>query len=66
MELIRFTLRHPFDLGKSGMTHDQARAILADAEATIAVDEEEGTATISGTVTIEELQAISQLLEYTA
>lgn len=48
------------------MTHDQARAILADAEATIAVDEEAGTATISGTVTVEELQAIAQLLEYTA
>ena len=48
------------------MTHDQARAILADADATIAVDEEAGTATICGTVTIEELQAISQLLEYTA
>lgn len=48
------------------MTNDQARAILADAEATIAVDEVAGTATISGTVTVEELQAISQLLEYTA
>ncbi|MBV7457673.1 hypothetical protein KW843_24595 [Acidovorax sp. sif1233] len=48
------------------MTHDQARAVLADAEATIMVDEEAGTATISGTVTIEELQAISQLLEYAA
>lgn len=32
------------------MTHDQARAILADAEATITVDEKAGTATISGTV----------------
>lgn len=48
------------------MTHDQARAILADAEANITVDEEAGTATISGTVTIEELQAISLLLEYSA
>lgn len=48
------------------MTHDQARTILADAEAAIAVDEDAGTATINGTVTIEELQAISQLLEYTA
>lgn len=48
------------------MSHDQARAILADAEAKIAVDEEEGTATISGKVSIEELQAILQLLEYTA
>lgn len=47
------------------MNHDQARAILAEAEAKIAVDEEAGTATINGTVTIEELQAISQLLEYT-
>lgn len=48
------------------MPHDQARAILADAEANIAVDKEAGTATINGTVTIEELQAILQLLEYTA
>ncbi len=48
------------------MTNDQARTILADAEATIVVDEEAGTATINGTVTIEELQAISQLLEYSA
>ena len=48
------------------MTHDQARAIQEDAEATIALDEEGGTATISGTVTIEELQAILQLLEYKA
>ena len=48
------------------MTHDQARAIMEDAEATIALDEEGGTATISGTVTIEELQAILQLLEYKA
>ena len=55
-----------FDQEKRFMTHDQARAILADAEATISVDEEAGTATISGTVTIEELQAISHLLEYTA
>ncbi len=48
------------------MTHDQARTILANSEATIAVDEEAGTATINGTVTIEELQAITQLLEYDA
>lgn len=48
------------------MTHDQARSILAEAEARIELDEEAGTATITGTVTIEELHAISQLLEYNA
>lgn len=48
------------------MNHDQAREILAKAEAKIVVDDEAGTATINGTVTVEELQAISQLLEYTA
>lgn len=46
------------------MNHDEARVILAAAEATIELDEEDGTATINGTVTIEELQAIAQLLEY--
>ncbi len=48
------------------MTLDQARTILADADATIAVDEEAGTVTICGKVTIEYPEAISQLLEYTA
>lgn len=48
------------------MTHDQARAILAEAEAAISLDEDAGTVTINGTVSMEELQAILQLLEYTA
>lgn len=48
------------------MTHDQARAILAEAEAAISLDEDAGTVTIKGTVSMEELQAILQLLEYTA
>ncbi len=48
------------------MTHQEARAIIERSEAAITVDEDGGTATINGTVTIEELQAISQLLEYTA
>ena len=48
------------------MTHDQARAILAAAEAAISLDEDAGTVTINGTVSMEELQAILQLLEYTA
>lgn len=48
------------------MNHSEARAILAQAEAEIQVDEDAGTATINGTVTIDELQAISQLLEYAA
>lgn len=48
------------------MTHDQAREILAESNATIEVDEDAGTATINGKVTIQELQAISQLLEYNA
>ena len=48
------------------MTHPEAREILGNAEAEIHVDEEGGTATINGTVTIEELQAMLQLLEYSA
>lgn len=46
------------------MTHDQAREILSEAEATIEVDEDAGTVAINGMVTIEELHAICQLLEY--
>jgi len=48
------------------MTHQQARAILEASKASIAVDEDDGTVTVNGTLTIEELQAILQLLEYTA
>lgn len=48
------------------MTHDQAREVLAKAEAKVVLDEEAGSATIDGTVSIEELHAILQLLEYGA
>lgn len=48
------------------MTRADAIAILKKSEADVVVDEEDATATINGTLTIEELQAILQLLEYTA
>lgn len=48
------------------MTHVQAREILQASTASITVDEDDGTATVNGTLNIEELQAILQLLEYTA
>lgn len=48
------------------MTHPEARAILEKSEAKIALDEEAGTATINGELTIEEIQAVLQLLEYSA
>lgn len=47
------------------MTHDLARAILEASEADITLDENDGTATVNGTLTIEEPQANLQLLEYT-
>lgn len=47
------------------MKHDEARAILEASEASVVVDENDGTATVNGTLTIQELQAILQLLEYT-
>lgn len=48
------------------MTHNEARETLQGSAAHIDLDEDSGTATINGTVTIEELHAILQLLEYTA
>lgn len=48
------------------MDHQQAREIIARAEAEIVVDEDAATASISGTVTLEELLGITQLLEYSA
>lgn len=48
------------------MTHAEAKKILSEASADVQVDEDQGTATISGELTIQELQAILQLLEYTA
>lgn len=48
------------------MTRDQELQISPGEEARNVVDEEAGTATINETVTIEQLQTVSQLLEYTA
>ena len=48
------------------MNHPQAKGILEASDATIVLDDDAGTATINGTLTIEELQAILQLLEYSA
>jgi len=48
------------------VTHPEARAILEQADAKIVLDEDRGTANISGELTIEELQAVLQLLEYNA
>lgn len=48
------------------VNHSQAKAILESSDATIVLDDDAGTATINGSVSIEELQAILQLLEYSA
>lgn len=48
------------------MNHSQAKAILEASDATIVLDDDAGTASINGTVSIEELQAVLQLLEYSA
>ena len=48
------------------MDHVEAKQILANASAEIEVDEDGATATITGTVSIDELHAILQLLEYNA
>jgi hypothetical protein len=48
------------------MTHNEARKILSESGANVVLDEENGTATIDGELTIEELSAILQLLEYSA
>ena len=48
------------------MTHNEARRILANADALIILNEEDGSAKIDGEVNIEELHAILQLLEYNA
>ncbi|HET8695756.1 MAG TPA: hypothetical protein VFM33_13875 [Aquabacterium sp.] len=53
--------------GQGGvMTHQEAREIIDRSSAHIIVDEQDGSAAIDGEVTIEELQAILQLLEYSA
>ena len=48
------------------MNHAEAKKILSGSSADVQVDEDRGTAIINGEVTIEELHAILQLLEYTA
>lgn len=48
------------------MTHTEAKSIIKDYGAEIKIDESEGFALINGIVSIEELQAILQLLECTA
>lgn len=48
------------------MTHAEAKKILSESSADVQVDEEQGTATINGELTIEELHAVLQLLEYNA
>lgn len=48
------------------MTHEEAKQILDSADAQIFIDEEAGTATINGELSIDELHAVLQLLEYSA
>lgn len=48
------------------MTHYEAKKILAESEAEVYILGGLGTALIHGEVTIEELHAILQLLEYDA
>lgn len=48
------------------MTHAEARKILSESNADVRLDEAQGTATINGELSIEELQAVLQLLEYSA
>lgn len=48
------------------MTHQEAKEVIGRSSAQIVIDEQDGTATIDGEMTIEELQAVLQLLEYEA
>ena len=48
------------------MTHDEAKETLEKSDAQIIIDDANGTATIDGELTIQELQAVLQLLEYEA
>ncbi len=48
------------------MTHEEAKQLLEESDAQIVIDEDAGTATINGELTIEELHAVLQLLEYSA
>lgn len=46
------------------MTHEEAKQILDCSDSLIIIDDDAGTATIDGELTIEELHAVLQLLEY--
>ncbi len=48
------------------MDHAEAKQILAETDAEVLIDEDSGTARINGELTIQELHAVLQLLEYTA
>ncbi len=48
------------------MTHQEAKQILDESEAQIIIDDAAGTATINGELSIDELHAVLQLLEYSA
>ena len=48
------------------MTRQEANQILENADAQIVIDTHAGTVAIDGELTIEELQALLQLLEYSA
>ena len=48
------------------MTHEEAKRALEQSGAQIIIDDEAGTATIDGELTIQELHAVLQLLEYGA
>lgn len=48
------------------MTHEEAKKILETSDAEFIIDEDNGTAVINGEVTIDELEAVLQLLEYNA
>jgi flagellar basal body P-ring protein FlgI len=48
------------------MNHNEARKIISESGSEVVLDEENGTVIINGEMTIEELQAVLQLLEYSA
>ena len=48
------------------MNHAEATKILAESSAEVLIDEDDGLATINGELTIQELHAVLQLLEYNA
>lgn len=62
----RFETEQADRLRRSTMTHDEARDVIMQSDAFISVDEDAGRATIEGELTIKELHAVLQLLEYKA